>query len=94
MQTVYKLNADELNSDFLAAIKAQFPHKAIKVVIQETDESDEKTGISDAMPSSKFSPFPSKLKLSRDKMNDRRPEYLTMKVAEIEMPARDARYDL
>lgn len=41
----------------------------------------------------KFSQFPSKLKLSRDEMNDRRPEYLTMKVSEIDIPARDERYD-
>jgi len=41
----------------------------------------------------KFSQFPSKLKLSRDEMNDRRPEYLTMKVDEIDIPARDERYD-
>ena len=41
----------------------------------------------------KFSQFPSKLKLSRDEMNDRRPDYLTMKVAEIEMSALDERYD-
>ncbi len=41
----------------------------------------------------KFSQFPSKLKLSRDEMNDRTPEYLTMKVDEIDIPARDERYD-
>ena len=41
----------------------------------------------------KFSQFPSKLKLSRDEMNDRRPHYLAMKVDEIDIPARDERYD-
>jgi hypothetical protein len=43
--------------------------------------------------SNKFSQFPSKLKLSRDEMNDRRPEYLTIKVDEIDMPARDECYE-
>jgi bifunctional DNA-binding transcriptional regulator/antitoxin component of YhaV-PrlF toxin-antitoxin module len=43
--------------------------------------------------SNKFSQFPAKLKLSRDEMNARKPEYLTMTVTEIEMPARDERYE-
>lgn len=41
----------------------------------------------------KFSPLPSKLKYSRDELNERRPDYLTMTVNDIEMPARDERYD-
>lgn len=43
--------------------------------------------------SNKFSPFPSKLKLSRDEMNARKPEYQTMTVTEIDMPTRDERYE-
>ncbi len=41
----------------------------------------------------KFSPLPEKLKLSRDEMNDRKPDYLTMTVNDIEIPPRDERYD-
>jgi hypothetical protein len=43
--------------------------------------------------SAKFSPLPAKLKLSRDELNDRRPDYQTMTVNEIEIPPRDERYD-
>lgn len=41
----------------------------------------------------KFSPLPEKFKLSRDELNDRRPDYLTMTVNDIEIPSRDERYD-
>ena len=41
----------------------------------------------------KFSPLPEKFKLSRDEMNDRRPDYLTMTVNDIEIPSRDGRYE-
>ena len=41
----------------------------------------------------KFSPLPEKFKLSRDEMNDRKPDYLTMTVNDIEIPSRDERYD-
>jgi hypothetical protein len=30
------MNADELNNHFVEAIKAQFPHKMIKIVVSET----------------------------------------------------------
>ena len=40
-----------------------------------------------------FSPLPEKFKLSRDEMNDRKPDYLTMTVNDIEIPSRDERYD-
>lgn len=40
MYTLYKLNADELNENFLASIKAQFQHKDIEIVICETAESE------------------------------------------------------
>ncbi len=32
------MNADELNSHFVEAIKAQFPHKIIEIVISETTQ--------------------------------------------------------
>ena len=41
----------------------------------------------------KFSHLPEKFKLSRDEMNDRRPDYLTMTVNDIDIPSRDERYD-
>ena len=41
----------------------------------------------------KFSVLPEKFKLSRDEMNDRKPDYLTMTVNDIEIPPRDERYD-
>lgn len=41
----------------------------------------------------KFAQFPAKLKLSRDEINDRKPEYQTMTVTDIEMPTRDERYE-
>jgi hypothetical protein len=41
----------------------------------------------------KFSTLPEKFKLSRDELNDRRPDYLTMTVNDIEIPPRDERYD-
>jgi hypothetical protein len=41
----------------------------------------------------KFAQFPAKLKLSRDEINDRKPEYQTMTVPDIELPTRDERYE-
>ena len=41
----------------------------------------------------KFSPLPEKFKLSRDEMNGRKPDYLTMTVNDIEIPSRDESYD-
>lgn len=38
MQTYFKLNADELNNDFLESIKTLFPHKTIEVAIHEVDD--------------------------------------------------------
>ncbi|TAL41777.1 MAG: hypothetical protein EPN89_18620 [Methylovulum sp.] len=45
MYTVYKINADELNENFIASIKALFQHKEIEIAICETaqagqDETD------------------------------------------------------
>lgn len=92
MQTVYKLNADELNNEFLESIKTLFPHKAIEVAIHEIDDENQsppKAGLQHA----KFSPFPARLKLTRDELHDRKPDYLTLAVDEIVMPCRDGRYE-
>ena len=45
MYTLYKINSDELNENFIATIKAQFPHQTIEIVISESlqieqDETD------------------------------------------------------
>ena len=41
MYTVYKINADELNENFLASIKVQFQHKDIEIAICETAETEQ-----------------------------------------------------
>ncbi len=41
MYTVYKINADELNENFIASIKAQFQHKDIEIVICETAQAEQ-----------------------------------------------------
>ncbi len=41
MYTVYKINADELNENFLASIKAQFQHKDIEIAICETAQAEQ-----------------------------------------------------
>ncbi|MDO9423438.1 MAG: hypothetical protein Q7T40_04540 [Methylobacter sp.] len=41
MYTVYKINADELNENFIASIKAQFQHKDIEIAICETAEIEQ-----------------------------------------------------
>ena len=40
MQTIYQINADELDEDILESIKAQFKHKEIEIVVFERDETD------------------------------------------------------
>lgn len=39
METIYQLNADELNEDFLEGLKASFKHKEIEIVVYERDET-------------------------------------------------------
>jgi hypothetical protein len=92
MQTVYKLNADELNNEFLESIKALFPHKTIEVAIHELDDENQSPPTA-GLQRAKFSPFPARLKLTRDELHDRRPDYLTLPVDEIVMPFRDERYE-
>lgn len=38
MYTLYKINTDELNNNFIAAIKAQFPHQLIEIAISELSQ--------------------------------------------------------
>jgi antitoxin YefM len=39
MQTVYQVNADDLNEDFLEGLKTTFRHKEIEIVVYERDET-------------------------------------------------------
>ena len=39
MQTIYQINADELDQNLLDSIKALFKHKDIEIVISERDET-------------------------------------------------------
>lgn len=39
METIYKLNADDLNEDFLEGLKTSFKHKDIEIVVYERDET-------------------------------------------------------
>lgn len=44
MYTLYKINTDELNENFIAAIKAQFPHQMIEIAISElAQQQDDET---------------------------------------------------
>jgi len=40
MFTIYRLNADELDSTFLDSLKSAFGHKQIEIAVSETDETD------------------------------------------------------
>lgn len=39
MQTVYQVNADDLDEDFLEGLKTTFRHKEIEIVVYERDET-------------------------------------------------------
>lgn len=39
MTTVYRLNANELNSQFIESLKALFGDKEIEIIISEVDET-------------------------------------------------------
>lgn len=41
MYTLYKINSDELNENFIAAIKAQFPHQTIEISIAESSQIEQ-----------------------------------------------------
>ena len=40
MYTIYRLNADELDSKFLESLKSAFGHKQIEIAVCESDETD------------------------------------------------------
>lgn len=39
METIYQLNADDLDEDFLEGLKTSFRHKEIEIVVYERDET-------------------------------------------------------
>ena len=39
METIYQVNADDLNEDFLEGLKTSFKHKEIEIVVYERDET-------------------------------------------------------
>lgn len=41
MYTLYKLNSDEPNENFIAAMKAQFPHQTIEISISEVQQVEQ-----------------------------------------------------
>jgi hypothetical protein len=56
---------------------------AVRVLLLVDDTKDE----------SQFAQASSRLKLDRDEINARSPDYQTMAVNEIDMPSRDERYE-
>ena len=40
MQTIYQINADELDQNILDSIKALFKNKEIEIIVTERDETD------------------------------------------------------
>ncbi|SEH08825.1 Uncharacterised protein [Candidatus Venteria ishoeyi] len=42
MHTIYRINADELNADFVDALKTLFRHKHIEIMVHETPVTDTK----------------------------------------------------
>lgn len=40
MYTIYKVRADELDENFLDALKAMFKNKAIEITVYERDETE------------------------------------------------------
>lgn len=40
MQTIYQINADEIDQSLLESIKAQFKNKEIEIVVSERDETE------------------------------------------------------
>lgn len=41
MYTLYKINSDELNENFISAIKAQFPHQLIEIVVSDLPQIEQ-----------------------------------------------------
>jgi hypothetical protein len=63
------------------------------LVFDDSNNALQKTEEANLNLASKFSPFPAKLTLTRDEINARRPEYLTMAVDAIDIPPRNERYE-
>ena len=40
MQTIYQINADEIDQSLLESIKAQFKNKEIEIIVSERDETE------------------------------------------------------
>ena len=40
MYTIYRVNADELNEQFLESLKTAFRHKQIEIAVSEADETE------------------------------------------------------
>jgi hypothetical protein len=40
MQTIYKLNANELDATLLDSIRAKYPNKEIEIIVMEQDDTD------------------------------------------------------
>jgi antitoxin YefM len=40
MQTIYQVNADDLDQSLLESIKVQFKHKKIEIFVSEIDETE------------------------------------------------------
>lgn len=41
MYTIYKINSDDLNENFIAAIKAQYPHQTIEIAISDVQQVEQ-----------------------------------------------------
>jgi hypothetical protein len=41
MYTLYKMNSDDLNENFITAIKAQFPHQTIEIAISDIHQVEQ-----------------------------------------------------
>jgi len=40
MQTIYQMNADDIDANLLESIKALFRHKEIEIIVMERDETE------------------------------------------------------
>lgn len=93
MHTCYTLNTDELNQGFLAAIQALYPHKTVEIVIHEADFIREDQQVSALPHDVNLTPFPDRSTVSGVGPVHQTPDYLTLEVDDILIPARDARYE-
>lgn len=41
MYSIYRINADELNSNFIESLKTLFKHRRIEIIVQEADDTAE-----------------------------------------------------